>query len=75
MLGEFERLLHQTGAPKDEHDLALILALFIYGRQAGEGAQIAVNGVVFGDHADQHLTEVRIEPNALGRRATDELYP
>jgi hypothetical protein len=61
---EIEHLLHQRGAPKDEHDLALVLALFIYGRQAGEGAQIVVDGVVFGDHADQHLTEIRIEPNA-----------
>jgi hypothetical protein len=64
VLGELEHLLHQRGAPKDDHDLALVLALFIYGRQAGEGAQVVVNGVVFGDQAEQHLTEVRIEPNA-----------
>lgn len=61
---ELEHLLHQKGAPKDDHDLALVLALFIYGRQAGEGAQIVVNEVTFGDHENQHLTEVRIEPNA-----------
>jgi len=61
---EIEHLLHQRGAPRDDHDLALILALFIYARTAGEGAQIVVDGLIFGDHSDQHLTEVRIEPNA-----------
>ena len=61
---EIEHLLHQGRAPRDDQDLALVLALFIYSRHAGEGAQIVFGDLVFGDHADQHLTEVRIEPNA-----------
>jgi hypothetical protein len=61
---EIEHLLHQDGAPRDDHDLALVLALFIYGRHSGEGAQIVVGDLIFGDHAEQALTEVRIEPNA-----------
>jgi hypothetical protein len=61
---EMEHLLSQRGAPKDEHDLALVLALFIYGRQAGEGAQIVIDDVALGDQPEQHMTEVRVEPNA-----------
>jgi hypothetical protein len=61
---EIEHLLHQDGAPRDDQDLALVLALFIYARHSGEGAQIVVDGVTFGDHEDQSMIEVRIEPNA-----------
>lgn len=59
-----ELVLHQEGAPRDDHDLALVLALFIYARHGGENAQIVVGGVTFGDQADQSLIDVRIEPNA-----------
>jgi hypothetical protein len=61
---DLEHVLHQDAAPKNEHDTALVLALFIYARHAGENAQIVVDGVIFGDQPDQALTEVRIEPNA-----------
>lgn len=62
--GRLEHLLHADNAPGNEHDLALVLALFIYARHAGEGAQIVGGDMIFGDHENQALTEVRIEPNA-----------
>ncbi len=62
--GELEYLLHHGDAPKGEHDLALVFALFIYARHSGEGARLKFGDTVFGDQPEQHLTEVTIEPNA-----------
>lgn len=62
---DLEYLLQEAGAPQDDHDLALVFALFLYARQEGEVAQIVIGDSIFGDHKGQAaLTEVRIEPNA-----------
>lgn len=60
---ELEHVINSAGAPEDGPDLALLFALFIYGRVACDGAQIVVNRFTFGDHQNG-LTDVRIEPNA-----------
>jgi hypothetical protein len=61
--GDLEHVINQSGAPEDGPDLAFLFALFIYGREACDGAQIVVNGSTFGDHQNG-LTDVRIEANA-----------
>lgn len=62
---DLEYLLHEAGTPQDDHDLALVFALFLYARREGEAAQIVIGDSIFGDHEGQAaLTEVRIEPNA-----------
>ena len=60
---DLDHVINQSGAPKDGPDLAFLFALFIYGREACDGAQIVVNRTTFGDHQNG-LTDVRIEPNA-----------
>lgn len=60
---QIESLVNEGGAPKDDHELALMLATFIYARSTCDGAQVVINGTTFGDHP-RGLTDVRIEPNA-----------
>lgn len=60
---QLESLVNERGAPRDDHELALMFAAFIYARSTCDGAQIVINGTTFGDHP-RGMTDVRIEPNA-----------
>ncbi|HET9593627.1 MAG TPA: hypothetical protein VFP17_12000 [Solirubrobacterales bacterium] len=60
---QLELLVNESGAPSDDHELALTFAAFIYARSTCDGAQIVIDGTTFGDHP-RGLTDVRIEPNA-----------
>ncbi len=60
---DFEHVLMQgDDALWDEHNVMLLVALFMYGRKAADGgAQIVINESRFGDHLEG-LENVRIEP-------------